>query len=78
MPEMTDRDAMGALETLAATEIDDAFVALADCVASNLIDLAWLDLCPPLAPMRADPRFAPLRAQVAARADAIRDAMRSG
>jgi serine/threonine-protein kinase len=58
-----------------AGDLDTAFVALDDAIASGLFDLHWLDKCELLANVRADPRFAAVRAPVKARADAILDAL---
>ena len=49
-------------------EADLAAEALAKADACNLIDIVWLDSCPLLAPLRAHPDFARLRAPVAERA----------
>jgi serine/threonine-protein kinase len=57
-------------------DVDDAFAALGDAVDGGLIDHAWMSLCPVLAVVRDDPRFAAPRATVAERADRIRDALR--
>jgi serine/threonine-protein kinase len=48
-------------------EHERAMSALAAAVDAGLIDLAWLDCCPLLAPLRADPRFVEARARVAER-----------
>lgn len=45
-----------------------AFTALTEAVESGFVDLVWMDGCALLREMRADRRFAPLRAQVAERA----------
>jgi serine/threonine-protein kinase len=52
-------------------EVDAALDAVAGAVRSGLIDINWMDLCPPLEPVRKDARFAPLRAEVAARAATV-------
>ena len=52
-------------------EIDAALTSLAESIESGLIDLFWLDHCPVLEAVRKDARFAPLRAEVAKRADRI-------
>jgi hypothetical protein len=44
---------------------------LREAVELGLIDLTWMDLCPLLAKQRLDPSFAPMRAEVAARAAAV-------
>ncbi len=53
------------------SEIDRAFEALSEAIDSELIDVVWMDLCPALDPLRKDPRFAPLRALLAPRAEAV-------
>ena len=64
-------------ETLAfAGKYDDAFEAMAFSDSRGLIDLVWMDRAPVFEPMRRDPRFAPLRASVAARAKALEDILR--
>jgi hypothetical protein len=45
--------------------------------AEGLFDLHWLDRCPLLASVRAEPRYAVIRVDVAARAEAIHDALYS-
>jgi serine/threonine-protein kinase len=45
-----------------------AMAPLADAVDAGLIDLCWIDRCLLLAPLRVEPKFAELRARVAARA----------
>ncbi len=49
-------------------------LAFEAAVREGLLDLAWTDRCPLLAPLRAMPRFAPLRDLVAQRAAAVVDA----
>jgi serine/threonine-protein kinase len=49
----------------------EAFAHLLEADASGLMDLLWLDGCPVLAGLRADPRFAAVRGRVKARADEI-------
>jgi serine/threonine-protein kinase len=56
-------------------DADRAFAAIDDALASGLIDLIWLDLCPALTSIRGDARFATVRAVLSARADTIRDAL---
>lgn len=56
-------------------DIDGARGHLDRAVAAGLIDLAWLDLCPVLAPLRDDPRFLGARAIVAERAKQVLDAL---
>jgi eukaryotic-like serine/threonine-protein kinase len=48
-------------------QLEEAFEALEKSAALTLNDLLWLDRCPPLAKLRDDPRFARIRALVAAR-----------
>jgi eukaryotic-like serine/threonine-protein kinase len=43
--------------------------------SEGLFDLHWLDRCPILASVRAEPRYAVIRTDVAARAEAIHDAL---
>jgi len=57
-------------------DIDRAFNALEASVGFGLIDLFWLERCPPLALLREDPRYAPLHAAVRRRAEAILQAYR--
>jgi eukaryotic-like serine/threonine-protein kinase len=57
-------------------ELDEALDRLRMSVESGLFDLTWLDLCPLLAEMRADPRFGPLREVVEQRAEEIMEAYR--
>jgi hypothetical protein len=57
-----------------AGEREGALAALEASVASELEDIAWMDHCPMLAPLRGDPRFAAAHARVRVRADAIRRA----
>jgi len=52
-------------------DLDAAIASTRAAIDSDLIDLAWMDLCPLLAPLRADPRWGPLRAVVAERAAAL-------
>jgi len=54
--------------------LDDALAALAASVDAGLIDLVWIDGCPLLRPLRADARFAPLRARVFERVALVRAA----
>lgn len=51
-----------------AGRVEEAFASLALQAQLPFIDLMWMDLCPPLEVMRADPRFSEARATVAARA----------
>jgi serine/threonine-protein kinase len=60
------------LEVLLATgALDRARAVLTDVVAIGLHDLAWLDRCPLVAPLRGEARFAELRAVVATRAATV-------
>ncbi|MGZ3417186.1 MAG: protein kinase domain-containing protein [Polyangiales bacterium] len=52
----------------AAGRAEEAFAALSRGSELALIDVLWMDRCPPLALIRDDPRFAQARALVAARA----------
>ncbi len=52
----------------AVGEAEHALHALEKAAELPLVDVAWLDRCPPLALVRDDPRFTRLRAVVAARA----------
>jgi eukaryotic-like serine/threonine-protein kinase len=56
--------------------VGHAWAMLDEAVAQGLIDLAWLDHLPLLAPLRGDPRFTALRAVVAARAAPVLAAWR--
>jgi serine/threonine-protein kinase len=60
-----------------AGRVDDADRALPDVVDAGLLDLAWMDRCPLLAPLRPLPAFAGLRARVADRAAPVIQAWRS-
>lgn len=51
-----------------------ALESLATSVSAGLEDLAWIDLCPALEPLRGYPELAAARAAVAPRAEAIRRA----
>jgi serine/threonine-protein kinase len=55
----------------------DALRALESAAASGLGDLAWVERCPLLAPLRGSARFEAARSTVAARAAAVRDAVYS-
>jgi serine/threonine-protein kinase len=52
-------------------DVDGAFAALAEADSVGLFDLLWTDRCPLFDSMRSDTRFAPIRAHVVMRADAI-------
>jgi serine/threonine-protein kinase len=55
-------------------DVEDAIVALEDCVQSDVFDIAWLDGCPLFDVLRGDPRFAPLREKIASRAARVVEA----
>jgi serine/threonine-protein kinase len=55
-----------------AGQPDGALDALAASSDAELFDVAWLDRCPLLDPLRRDPRFAPIRRAVSDRAAAMR------
>ena len=44
-------------------------------VRHGLFDRHWLERCPHLTAVRADPAYAALRAEVVARAEAVQDAL---
>ncbi|MFO0546788.1 MAG: protein kinase [Polyangiaceae bacterium] len=48
-----------------------ALELIGQAVDAGLLDILWMDRCPLLASVREDPRFLPLRARVAERAEAI-------
>jgi len=52
-------------------EVDHALESIAQAVTSGLLDVVWMDRCPVFDPVRADPRFAPLREEVSARAGRV-------
>jgi len=67
-----------AAEVLAAVgEEERALATIAAAVDEGLLDVAWLDRCPLFDGLRADPRFAPLRATVRRRADEVLAAWRA-
>jgi serine/threonine-protein kinase len=51
---------------------EHAIAILARAIDRGLTDLVWVDLCPALDPLRADPRFGPLRERLFARTQEIR------
>jgi serine/threonine protein kinase len=59
-------------------EVDGALACVKEAVDAGLLDLLWMDRCPVLDPVRADARFAPLRAQVDERAQRVRAALGEG
>jgi eukaryotic-like serine/threonine-protein kinase len=56
---------------------DRALAHVRESVEEGLIDIAWVDRCPLLAPLRQDPRFSAIREPVARRAEEILEAYRS-
>jgi serine/threonine-protein kinase len=54
-------------------DVDAAHERVVRALDEGLIDLIWLDHCPPLAPLRADPRFAALRARLESMSGPIRE-----
>jgi len=59
---------LGVEAALRAGAVEAAWPFLDEAVAQGLVDTAWLGRLPLLAPLRADPRFAAVRATVGARA----------
>ena len=55
---------------------DEALGMIESADAIGLIDLAWIDHCPLLDPLRASPRYVAVRARVADRARAVLTALR--
>jgi len=55
-----------------------ALRALETADAGLLLDATWLELCAPLAPIRAEPRFQAVRERVLARAGEVRSALGMG
>jgi serine/threonine-protein kinase len=55
----------------------EPWTELTACVNAGLVDVVWLDLCPLLTEIRKDPRILPLRAQVEARAQKVREALQA-
>jgi serine/threonine-protein kinase len=51
--------------------LEDGLESLDRAATGGLLDLVWLDLCPVLAPVRTDPRFAAIRETVATRSDEV-------
>jgi serine/threonine-protein kinase len=58
-----------------AGDIDVAVTLISHATDYGLYDYDWLQRCKLLEPLRADPRFAALRAPIKQRADAILDAL---
>jgi eukaryotic-like serine/threonine-protein kinase len=58
-----------------AGDVETCLSMLLRANAEGLFDLPWLDRCPVLATVRGEPRFAVIRRDVAARAEAIHDAL---
>jgi serine/threonine protein kinase/tetratricopeptide (TPR) repeat protein len=58
-------------------QLEPVWEALGHAAESELIDVCWIDNCPLFDELRHDPRFAPIRASVKRRADAIQAAYRS-
>ncbi|MBA3818601.1 MAG: hypothetical protein H0X17_06885, partial [Deltaproteobacteria bacterium] len=56
---------------------DAAVDALQRAIPRGLVDIVWFDACPLFVELRADPRTAPLRADLAARAGRALDAFRA-
>jgi len=56
-------------------DVDTALDRIERAIVHGLYDLHWLDRCPLLDNVRADPRFPPLRARIKRRADGILDAL---
>ncbi len=61
-----------------AGDHERALAALRRSVDAGLLDLAWLDACPLLAPLRGDPRFIAMREEVAARVAPVLAALGKG
>ncbi len=51
--------------------VDAAFKYIGQSIDSGLVDLVWIERCPVLDPLRADPRFAPLRERLVARVGSV-------
>lgn len=65
-------------ETVLGAEVIDherALAAVESAVGAGLVDISWLDYCPLLAPLRSDPRWAALRAQISARIQSVIEAV---
>jgi eukaryotic-like serine/threonine-protein kinase len=73
-PRWTTTSMQLAAEALAGVDRAAAMVRLERAVDEVLVDVDWMALCPSLAPLRGDARFAPLRARVEGRAADVRAA----
>jgi len=60
-----------------AGDIETCLALLLRASSEGLFHLHWLDRCPLLEPVRGEPRYAVIRTDVAARAEAIHDALYS-
>jgi len=58
-------------------DVDEAIAATQSAIAGDLLDVLWMDRCPVLESVRADPRWPALRAVVAERGRRILEAMSS-
>ena len=56
-------------------EVDASLAAIQAALDAGLLDICWMDRCPVLGPVRSDARWAPLRAEVEARARRVRAAL---
>jgi hypothetical protein len=56
-------------------DLDAAVASLESADVSGLIDILWLDTCSVLAALRDRAEVVPIRARVAARAAAVREAL---
>jgi hypothetical protein len=56
-------------------DLETCLTMLLRANSEGLFDLHWLDRCPLLEPVRTEPRYAVIRTDVAARAEAIHDAL---
>jgi hypothetical protein len=60
-----------------AGDLDAAEEVLPDAIEAGLLDVAWMDHCPLLAPLRERPAFAPMRDRVVSRAAPVAAAWRA-
>jgi hypothetical protein len=58
-----------------SNDVQTALAMIEFAIGEGLFDLHWLDKCPLLDNVRADPGLAPLRAVIKKRADGILDAL---